>query len=66
MSNTRGAGWVLIGVGTHMTATVIVGFALGYAIDSWIDSRPIFMLILGCLGFVGGVLKAFRILTRLG
>lgn len=66
MPQKSGAGWVLIGVGTHMTAMVITGFALGYALDSWLDSKPIFMLILGGLGLVGGILKAFRLLTRLG
>lgn len=66
MPQKSGAGWVLIGVGTHMTAMVITGFALGYALDSWLDTKPIFMLILGGMGFVGGILKAFRLLTRLG
>lgn len=62
MNKPRGAGLVLIGVGTHLAAMVIAGFLLGLGVDTWLDTRPIFMLIFGCLGFVGGILKAHKLL----
>ena len=62
----RGLGWVLVGVGTHFTAMIIVGFMLGFAVDYWLGSAPLFMLLLGVLGFVGGLIKAHRVLNRLG
>lgn len=58
---------ILIGVGTHLSAMVITGFALGYGLDVWLDTRPVFMMLLGGLGFVGGIHKAHKLLSgRLG
>lgn len=66
MQKQSGAGWLLIGVGTNLTAMVVTGFALGYFVDSWLGSKPIFMVILGCLGFVGGVIRAHTLLSKWG
>ena len=66
MQKQSGAGWLLVGVGTNLTAMVVTGFVLGYFVDSWLGSKPIFMVILGCLGFVGGVIKAHEMLSRWG
>jgi len=57
---------LLIGTGTMLTSMVVSGFLLGYGLDHWLDSRPVFMLIFGGLGLVGGFLKAYRLLCRLG
>ncbi len=58
---------ILIGVGTHLAAMVITGFALGFGVDTWLDTRPVFMMLFGGLGFVGGILKAHKLLSsRLG
>jgi ATP synthase protein I len=63
MSKSKGTGMILIGVGTHLAAMVITGFALGYGADVWLDTRPIFMMLFGSLGFVGGILKAHKLLS---
>jgi ATP synthase protein I len=63
MNTSKGTGMILIGVGTNLAAMVITGFALGYGADAWLDTRPVFMLLLGGLGFVGGILKAHRLLS---
>ena len=60
----QGSGLMLIGVGTILTSMVVAGFLLGYAIDVWADTRPIFMLLFGALGVVGGFLRVFRLLVR--
>ena len=62
MAKHKGSGLALIGVGTMLTSMVISGFILGYAADVWLDTRPIFMMLLGGLGFVGGILKVYRFL----
>ncbi len=59
-------GWLLVGVGSHLAAMVVVGFVLGYALDAWLETRPLLMFIFGCLGFVGGILKAHQMLSRWG
>ena len=63
MSKSNGAGMILIGVGTHLAAMVITGFVLGFGLDVWLDTRPVFMMLLGGLGFVGGILKAHKLLS---
>jgi len=59
-----GPGLLLAGVGTHLAAMVIVGFALGFGLDYLIDTKPVFMLIFGILGFIGGIMRAIELLNR--
>lgn len=66
MTKPGGAGWLLIGAGTMLTSMVVAGFLLGYAVDAWLESQPVFMLICGGLGLVGGLLKVYRLINRLG
>jgi ATP synthase protein I len=64
MPPPKGAGLLLVGVGTILTSMIVAGFLLGYAVDSWLDSRPIFMLVFAGLGAVGGFLKVYKLLSR--
>jgi len=59
----KGSGMLLIGVGTILASTSISGFILGYLTDIWLNTSPIFMLVFGGLGFVGGFLKVYKLLT---
>ena len=63
MQKTKGPGLLLIGVGTILSSTVVAGFLLGYLTDRWLETAPIFLLSFGLLGFVGGLLKVYRMLT---
>lgn len=66
MSGQQGAALILIGAGTMLTSMAVAGFLLGYLTDMWLDTLPIFMLIFGGLGIVGGFLKVYKLLIRLG
>jgi F0F1-type ATP synthase assembly protein I len=44
-------------------AAVILGGALGYYLDKWLRTSPWLMIVLGALGFVGGIVEIAR---RLG
>lgn len=59
-------GLLLIGVGTMLTSMIGAGLLLGYAVDRLLSSEPIFMLLFGLLGFIGGFLKVYKILTHPG
>ena len=59
----KGPGLLLISVGSMLTSMVVAGFLLGYGLDVWFDTKPILMLILGVLGFVGGILKVCKLLN---
>lgn len=63
MNKARGTGLVLIGAGTLLTSMMLAGLLLGYGLDKWLNTLPFFMFILGCLGFVGGILKVYKLLS---
>lgn len=59
----KGPGLLLISVGTMLTSMIAAGFLLGYLLDVWLETQPILMLVCGVLGFIGGILKVYRLLT---
>ena len=61
--NSKGPGLLLISVGTMLTSMVVAGFLLGYGLDVWFDTKPILMLIFGVMGFIGGILKVYKLLN---
>lgn len=63
MNEQKGPGLLLLGVGTMLTSIVVAGFLLGFLTDRWLDSQPLFMLLFGGLGFVGGFLKVYKLLS---
>ena len=63
MSESKKPGLLLIGAGQILTSMIVSGFLLGYLLDLYFETRPIFLLILGGLGFIGGFLKVYRLLT---
>ncbi len=64
MKGKPGAGLLWVSAGSMLTSMIAAGFLLGYGVDLWLDSRPLFMLLFGGLGFVGGILKVHRLLSR--
>jgi F0F1-type ATP synthase assembly protein I len=47
-----------------MPASALCGYGLGWLLDRWLHTSPLFALILGLLGAVAGVVDIVRILTR--
>ena len=45
----------LMGLGWYFVFSIVAGIGGGLALDSWLDTRPIFVLI----GLFGGLLLAF-------
>lgn len=64
MKHRKSRSLLLVGVGSMLTSIVVSGFLLGYAVDVWIDTQPVFMLLFGGLGFVGGFLKVYKLLIH--
>jgi len=64
MNQPKSTGLLLIGVGTILTSMVLAGFLLGYVLDVWLDTKPVFMVLLCGLGFIGGILKVYKLLTH--
>ena len=64
MNQPKSTGLLLMGVGTILTSMVLAGFLLGYVLDVWLDTKPVFMVLLCGLGFIGGILKVYKLLTH--
>lgn len=62
-SKPKGPGLLLISAGTMLSSMVVAGFLLGYWVDDWLEASPIFMIVFGGLGLVGGFLKVFKLLN---
>ena len=61
------AGIALAGrVATELVAGIAVGTFLGWLIDRWLETTPVFMLILFFLGAAGGLMNIWRLLTGRG
>jgi ATP synthase protein I len=43
-----------------LAGTILLGGLLGFFLDRWLHTKPIFMLVLGLLGFIGGLREILR------
>ena len=49
-----------------LVAMVVIGGGIGYWLDSRFHTSPLFLLLLGALGFAAGVRELMRRLSRSG
>ena len=49
-----------------LVAAVVVGGLLGYFLDHWLHTKPVFLLVLGGIGFYAGVRDVLRRLAGSG
>lgn len=47
-------------VATDLVAALAVGGFMGYWLDEWLGTRPLFMVVLFFLGFAAGFLNIYR------
>jgi len=52
------------GLGFVLFASIGGGFFLGWVVDRWLGTLPIFSLILAGLGLAGGLIEILRIMAR--
>jgi ATP synthase protein I len=68
-SERRRASGAAQGVGfriaAELVASVLVGAGLGYGLDSWLDTKPLFMVLMVLLGFAAALMNIFRIVKGL-
>jgi F0F1-type ATP synthase assembly protein I len=48
----------------RLVGAVFIGGGLGYLVDRWLHTDPAFTLILGALGFIGGITTVVRRLSQ--
>jgi ATP synthase protein I len=52
-------------IGIEMVVSIFLGAGLGFLIDRWFNSFPIFMILFLILGFAAGIMNTLRIMSGL-
>jgi ATP synthase protein I len=52
--------------GVELVVAVIAGTAIGYGLDSWLGTKPLFLLIMFFLGVCTGFYNVYRISQNMG
>ena len=53
-------------VATELVAGVVVGTFIGWALDQWLETSPLFLLVMFFLGAIAGMLNVWRVFTGRG
>ena len=61
-----GAFMLALRIGGEVTAGIMVGGFIGWVLDTWLATLPLFMILLLCLGAMAGTLNVWRAATGKG
>ena len=50
-------------VGTELLAGLLIGAGIGWTLDQWVNSTPLFLIFFFILGGVAGIYNLWRVLT---
>ncbi len=53
-------------VATEMVAGLVVGTFIGWMLDRWLETSPLFLLVMFFLGAIAGMINVWRIFTGRG
>jgi ATP synthase protein I len=54
----------LSSVGISLVASILIGLAMGVYLDRWLDTRPLFTLIMLLIGVISGFRNVYILTTR--
>jgi ATP synthase protein I len=53
-------------IATELLAGLLIGASVGWAIDTWLDTSPLFLIIFFLFGGAAGILNLWRLITGKG
>ena len=53
-------------VGTELLAGLLIGAGIGWTLDQWVNTTPLFLIIFFILGGIAGIYNLWRVLTGKG
>ena len=62
----EGAAAIMGRVAAEMVAGVVVGAFIGWMLDRWLETSPLFLLAMFFLGAIAGMLNVWRVFTGRG
>ncbi len=51
-------------VGMQTVVSVLIGFAIGYWIDKWLGTAPLFMILFVIFGVAAGFINVYRTMKK--
>ena len=54
----------LSSVGISLVASILIGLAMGIYLDKWLDTQPLFTLIMLLIGVISGFRNVYILTTR--
>ena len=61
-----GTAAILGRVATELVAGIVVGTFAGWLLDRWLETSPLFLLVMFFLGAIAGMLNVWRVFTGRG
>ena len=62
----KGMAAIMGRVATELVAGVVVGTFTGWMLDRWLETSPLFLLVMFFLGAIAGMLNVWRVFTGRG
>lgn len=50
-------------VGTEIVASTMIGLGIGFFIDRWLDTRPLFLIIFAVFGMTAGFINLYHLMV---
>ncbi|MEA3363299.1 MAG: AtpZ/AtpI family protein [Thermodesulfobacteriota bacterium] len=54
----------LSSIGISLVVSMLIGLAMGFYLDQWLDTRPMFTLIMLLIGIIAGFRNVYILTTR--
>ena len=50
-------------VGTEIVASTMIGLGIGFFIDRWLETRPVFLIVFAIFGLAAGFINLYQLMV---